>query len=121
MVVVMNLQAREKLAEVLKELRGHEALTVFAKRFDVSYQALSKWESLQSFPDMFHLAKIAKFAGYSLDDFVCFLEGKQPEKRSEFGCLKQQVKSLKINEFVELYKMMSDRVVEMAIAESAGR
>lgn len=121
MVVIMNLQAREKLAEVLRELRGHETLTVFAKRFDVSYQALSKWESLQSFPDMEHLAKIAKVAGYALDDFVCFLDGRKPEKRSEFGYLKQQVKTLKKNEFVELYRMMSDRVAEMAIAESAGR
>lgn len=70
---------------------------------------------------MEHLGKIARLSGYTLDDFVCFIEGKAPQKRSEFGALKQQIKTLKVNEFIELYRMMSETVAEMAIAESAGR
>jgi len=116
----MNLESREKLAKLVQELRGSQSLKTFAKRFDVSYQAVSKWESCESFPDRERLAKIANMAGYGLDDFVAYLEGRQPQTPSKLGHLKQQVKNLRMSEFVELYRAMGERLTELAIAEGVG-
>ncbi len=121
MFVTMNVEGREKLAKIVRSLRGDESLATFAKRFGVSYMAVSKWENLQSFPDREHLAEIAKMSGYGLDDFVAHLEGRQPQAPSKLGHLKQEVKNLRLSEFVELYKAMGDRIAELAIAESTGR
>ena len=44
MVVAMNLESREKLAKLIQELRGTQTLSGFAKQFNVSYQAVSKWK-----------------------------------------------------------------------------
>jgi transcriptional regulator with XRE-family HTH domain len=121
MVVTMNLEGREKLAKIVRDLRGNESLATFAKRFSVSYMAVSKWENLQSFPDREHLAKIAKMSGYGLDDFVAFLEGKKPQAPSKLGHLKQQVKDLRMGELMEIYRAVGDRMAELSgIAEVAG-
>ncbi len=111
----MNLQARERLSNVLKDLQSGKSRRGFAREVGVSATAVIGWENLANEPDREHLAKIANLAGYKLDDFVDYLEGKKSQKPSEFGRLKQEVKGLKVNEFVELYKLMSDRMVEIAV------
>ena len=120
LVVEMNLEGKEKLAKIVRDLRGNESLSAFAKRLGVSYMAVSKWENQQSFPDREHLAKIARLSGYGLDDFVTHLEGKSPQAPTKLGRLKQEVKNLRMNEFVELYRAMGERLTEIAIAEGVG-
>jgi len=116
----MNLQARERLSGVLINLRAGKSRRSFAREIGVSATAVIGWENLSNEPDREHLAKIANMAGYTLDNFVAYLEGKKLQKPSDFGYLKQQITTLKVPEFVELYRLMSDRIAELAIAESVG-
>ena len=45
---------QDKISKLIKELRKKNNLTQneFAKQFNVTYQAVSKWESGASYPEM---------------------------------------------------------------------
>ena len=77
-------------------------------------------ENCESVPDREHLAKIAKISGYGLDDFVAYLEGKQPQTPTKLGHLKQQVKDLRIGELMEIYRAVGERITELSIGERVG-
>ncbi|NUN66348.1 helix-turn-helix transcriptional regulator [Pseudanabaena biceps] len=117
----MNLEARQRLIDLIKKLRGAESYTAFGKRFEVSYMAVSKWETGQSIPDREHLSKIGKLAGYSLDELLAYLEGTARKKSDKIPLsrLITEASQLNIKETTALYRAVSDRLV--AIAESAGR
>ena len=120
-VASMNLEARQRLIDLIKKLRGAESYTAFGKRVEVSYMSVSKWETGQSIPDRQHLSKIAKLAGYSLDELLAYLEGTVQKKSSKIPLsrLITEAAQLNTNEVTALYRAVSDRLV--AIAESAGR
>lgn len=120
-VASMNLEARQRLIDLIKKLRGAESYTAFGKRFEVSYMAVSKWETGQSIPDREHLSKIGKLAGYSLDELLAYLEGTARKKSDKIPLsrLITEASQLNIKETTALYRAVSDRLV--AIAESAGR
>lgn len=116
----MNLEAREKLANVLKELRGSETFTDFGKRLGVSYAAVSKWENCLSEPDTENLTKIAKLAGYRLDEFINMLNGK-PTVVTGFNVedIVDKIRVLPLKQLALVEKAMSERL--FTIAESTGR
>jgi transcriptional regulator with XRE-family HTH domain len=120
-VASMNLEARQRLIDLIKKLRGNESYTAFGKRVEVSYMAVSKWETGQSIPDREHLSKIAKLAGYSLDELLAYLEGtvRKKSEKIPLSRLITEASQLNTQEVTALYRAVSDRLV--AIAESAGR
>lgn len=60
------------LAENLKRLRKESKLTQteLAKKLNVSFQAVSKWENEQTFPDIMLLEKIANLFEVSIDSLL---------------------------------------------------
>ena len=75
------------IAENLKRLRKERGLTqeALAEFVGVSYQAVSKWERGDGYPDITLLPVIANFFGVTLDDLVGMNEIQNKEKYDEFN------------------------------------
>lgn len=60
------------IGENLKRLRKEKGLTQeqLAERLNVSFQAVSKWECGDGYPDIVMLPSIAQIFGVSLDELV---------------------------------------------------
>lgn len=67
--------------ERLKKLRKDSGITqeALAEYLGISYQAVSKWENSQGFPDIYLIPALSNFFGVSSD----YLLGIQPEKSEE--------------------------------------
>ncbi|MCY7331273.1 MAG: helix-turn-helix domain-containing protein [Pseudanabaena sp. CAN_BIN31] len=117
----MNLTSRQKLSKLLLDLRGAKSRRSFARDIGVTATAVIHWENTDTEPDVEHLSKIAKLAGYSVDELIAHLEGRTTKKSEgiPFARLLTETSRLSINEAAQLYRAVGDRLV--AIAESAGR
>ena len=71
----------EKVSNFIKKIRKDNNLTQkdLAKKYGVTYQAVSKWENGINMPDMILLKKMSKDFNISLDDI---LEGKYKSKKN---------------------------------------
>lgn len=90
--------------ENLKRLRKEKELTqeTLADFLGVSFQAISKWERGETYPDITMLPAISSFFGVSIDDLI--------------GIDKVQNEQ-KINEYLELYDNMKLKDTSLVFAE----
>lgn len=72
----MNLEARERLIQIIKKARGKTSQRAFGKLLGVSATAVQLWEKGETVPDTENLIQIAERAGYSLQELLAYLEGK---------------------------------------------
>ena len=63
---------QEKIGKFIKDLRIKNNLTQkeFADKYNVTYQAVSKWENGKNMPDLSLLKDICKDFDVSLDDLI---------------------------------------------------
>ena len=73
----------KKIAELIKEIRKNNHLTQkeFADKYNVTYQAVSKWENAKSVPDISILKSISKDFNVSLDDILDGEYSKQTNRK----------------------------------------
>lgn len=69
----MKEQEREKLADIIKELRGDRSLRALARELKVSAVAVNSWENCDSVPSVESLDKIAKARGWSLYQLLSYI------------------------------------------------
>ena len=72
---------QEKIGKFIKDLRIKNNLTqkAFADKYNVTYQAVSKWENGKNMPDLSLLKEICKDFDVSLDDLI---NGEKSVKKS---------------------------------------
>lgn len=121
-VSVMDDQAKQRLAELIKDLRGELTQKEFAKIIGVTYGAIQSWENAEVTPSSSNLVKIADYTGLTLQELMSRLTGNEVGMgKAEVNPLYvvTQLKTMSIEDLTHLYRAVSDRLV--AIAESAGR
>lgn len=71
---------QDKIGKLIKKLRSDNNLTqaAFAKKYNVTYQAVSKWENGKSLPDIALLKQICQDFNLNMEDL---LEGQQTQKK----------------------------------------
>lgn len=65
--------AKERLAKLIKELRGHATQREFAKMLGTSYTAIQDWEKQVRLPKDINLGRIAKLKGWTQDELFRYL------------------------------------------------
>ncbi len=72
----------EKISKLIKEIRKNNNLTQkeLAEKYNVTYQAVSKWENGKNLPDMMLIKQMSKDFNISLDDLF---EGEYKVKESK--------------------------------------
>lgn len=78
-LLLMNKEARERLAKIIKEARGKRSQRIFAKSLGVSQAAVQSWERLDSFPGTDSMKAIAASVCMSLDELLLYIEGETTE------------------------------------------
>ena len=73
---------QDKISKLIKDLRKKNNLTQkeFAKEFNVTYQAVSKWENSKNLPDINVLKEICDKYNLNINDF---LEGKNVKNNNK--------------------------------------
>ena len=73
---------QDKISKLIKDLRKKNNLTQneFAKEFNVTYQAVSKWENGKNLPDINVLKEICDNYNLNINDF---LEGKNVKNNNK--------------------------------------
>lgn len=73
---------QEKIGALIKDLRkkNHFTQAQFAKRYGVTYQAVSKWETGKNIPDIALLKQISNDFGVNIEEL---LEGKMTESKNK--------------------------------------
>lgn len=92
----MNLEEKERFAEVVKNLRSGRNIRSFAKIVGVSHPTILEWEKGGSPPRRENLERIAELRGESLDNLLAYLSGKQPNPQERIlsaiqGASKEQL------------------------------
>jgi len=65
--------AKERLAQLIKELRGQKTQREFAKLLGTSYTAVQDWEKQIRLPKDKNLERIAQLKGWTYDELVYYL------------------------------------------------
>lgn len=74
--IELNSKFNQRLAALLRELRGSSSLREFAEKLGVMHSDIRRWESeLKGEPKLRVLAKIAALRGWTLDELMTYLEG----------------------------------------------
>jgi transcriptional regulator with XRE-family HTH domain len=111
--------SKEKLAELIRQLRGDQSQRSFAKTLGVSFASIQSWENGDAMPSTENLAVIAQKSGYTLQGLIAYLEDRPIPKNASIEEIVMQIKSLPLRQLALVERAVGDRL--MAIAESAGR
>ena len=90
-----------EIGQSIYKIRNNAKLTQdqFAEIFDVSQQAVQKWESGSAVPDIEKIVKIAKYFDVSLDSLVMGNDNRLVEDMNKSEILKPQYKNIHDWEF----------------------
>ena len=115
----MTIDSKQRLADLIKVLRGNQSQRAFAKNLGVSFASIQSWENGYAMPSMDNLNLIATKAGYTLQGLIAYLEDRPIPKTATLEEIIMQIKDLPLKQIAVVERALSDRL--MAIAESVGR
>lgn len=116
---VVNAEGKEKLIEVVKRARGSLSQRAFGKLLGVSATAVQLWEKGQTIPDTENLAQIAVRAGFSMEELLCYLEGKPLPEPSELSDMLKKIQCMPISDVTAIVRAGLERIA--AVAESSAK
>ena len=114
----MNIQHRQKLSEIIKTARGPMSQRACGKLLGVSATAVQLWERGDTVPDTENLGKLAARAGYTLEEFLSFLDGNPVSQPPEINDIVKKIHFLPPRQVALIAKAVADRFA--ASAEAAG-
>jgi len=71
--MLLEITPKQKLANLVRELRGDKSQRNFAKLLGVSYFAVQTWEKQAVWPDDENLQKLAKLKGWTQEQLQVYL------------------------------------------------
>lgn len=111
----MNITARERLAKIVKEIRGNRSQRAFARDLGVTGTAVRAWEETRSIPDIDNMKRIGLLAGFkSLDDFLSYLNGEALEQPKEIDKIINQLRQMPLEQVVQITNAGIERLKSAA-------
>lgn len=72
----MDNQSRDRLAAMVKSLRGNRSQAVFAKQLGVSQPTVTGWEKSANLPNLDNLERLAELADQLPEQFLAEIYGR---------------------------------------------
>lgn len=112
----MNIEARERLAKIVKSTRGERTQRAFARDLGVSYTAIQDWEKARTIPGTDNLEKIADKAGLTLQELLEYLEFGEKAKveRLPTGKLIKELEVMPLEELMKVADVVYARLKGVA-------
>ena len=95
----------QKLAALLKQLRGDCSFREFAGALGTTHTNVRQWESGKGEPRLRVLGRIAALRGWTLDELMVYLEGDTIPKEPRIPQLLAEVRSLPFSEAAQVAKV----------------
>lgn len=111
-LIEVNLDSRERLAEIVKTARGKMSQRAYGKVIGVSGTTIQGWENKQYVPETENLARIAATAGMTLEELLDYLNGKP--KSDLIDQMLQQIPMLPLQKVVEIGAAVNARFAKVA-------
>lgn len=102
----MKIEARERFAQVIIELRAGRSYRSFAMLVEVSHPTIKAWENMERVPDLENLEKVAQMRGQSLDEFRRWLENEPTPLQK----LINEIKVIPSKDLPEILKIIAQRL-----------
>lgn len=100
----------QRLAALLKELRGNCSFREFAAIIGTTHTNVRQWESGKGEPRLRVLGKIAALRGWTLDELMVYLEGSALPKEPRIPQLLAEVRSLPFEEAVQVAQVALETI-----------
>jgi len=100
----------ERLASLVRELRGDLSQRQFAKKLGVSDSSVYFWESRMAWPGTPNLKKLAKMKEWTLDELQTYLEGEVYKQTLTVQQLLAEVRSLPFEDAVQVAKVALETI-----------
>ncbi len=112
----MDQEARQRLSNILIEMRGPRSIQGYAKDIGISFAALRAWEQCLSVPSLENLELLASLRNQSLFDLLAEIRGEEPSQvripPSKAEDVYSEVKSLPTVEQFRLIKLLIDSLIQ---------
>lgn len=109
-VLQSGIDFNQKLAILLKELRGSRSYRDFAEMIGATHTDVRRWESGKGEPRLRVLGKIAALRGWTLDELMVYLEGEALPKGPRIPQLLAEVRSLPFEDAVQVAKVALETI-----------
>jgi transcriptional regulator with XRE-family HTH domain len=110
----MKQDEREKLAEIVRKLRGRRSKRVMADILGVSHPTITAWENCEVDPEPENLRKIAELRGQSFNQLIADLQ--QPTAIDPFeqlvAKLPLQIKGMSRSQLSQLLQAIAEGLAE---------
>lgn len=100
----------QKLAALLKELRGNCSFREFAATIGTTHTNVRQWESGKGEPRLRVLRRIAAKRGWTLDELMVYLEGEALPRGPRIPQLLAEVRSLPFEDAVAVAKVALETI-----------
>lgn len=100
----------QRLAALLKALRGNCSFREFAATIGTTHTNVRQWESGKGEPRLRVLGKIAAQRGWTLDELMVYLEGEALPKEPRIPQLLAEVRSLPFEDAVQVAKVALETI-----------
>ena len=107
----MNVEARDRLSELVKKTRGQMSQRAFSRLLGVSLTAVQGWEEGRSVPGIDNLERIASAAGLKTEDLVAYLDGKPLPESLQADQIVKQIKYMPKSQFAEVVRAVGNRLL----------
>lgn len=115
-VLQSGIEFNQKLATLIKELRGSRSYRDFAEMIGATHTDVRRWESGKGEPRLRVLGKIAAIRGWTLDELMVYLEGEALPKGPRIPQLLAEVRSLPSEAVAQIAAVAVETLAARSIA-----
>lgn len=105
-----GIKFNQRLALLLKELRGNCSFREFAAIIGTTHTNVRQWESGKGEPRLRVLGKIAALRGWTLDELMIYLEGEPLSVEPGIPRLLAEVRALPFEDAVQVAKVALETI-----------
>lgn len=106
----MNIDAKERLAEVVRRARGARSLRVFADLVGVKAPTVQGWERGDYTPGTDYLIRLAKIAGFTLEELLSYLDGKPYQQKEQLQRILEDIELMPLERVAVVAKAAVNRL-----------
>ncbi len=108
------MDSKERLAALVKSLRGQESQRKFAKSLGVSFASIQSWEAGDAMPSRENLSLLAARAGYTLQGLVSYLDNEPLPEGPSVSEIVRQIRTLPPKQLALIGRAVTDRFESLA-------
>ncbi len=101
---------RERLSQVVKDLKGRKSLRKLARELKVSAVTIYSWENKDTIPSLESLEKIADLKGWTIYQLLAFLRDESLEEVATFENVAKKARKLSDSDKLKLASEMLSQV-----------